>query len=483
MYPASFPNQGSPEHPQATNGSPQSAPPHEQEQPPAQAPPPAYAYLPAPMYDPARGNAAYHPYAAPFYATPVMGGVGVYSAMQPNTVSPLGGSRRSRNISEVGPVFKPTKQAFALWDSDHQRPYVAVLYPKIDRGFFLAEGDWTCYRRNYFQVSCSFAAYDSQKQRLELPCLIDMDDAVRTVTGFYIGLSSKTANGQRDIELVQHTAKRDKGPQTTPGLRQCLPSDPALARPEDAAQQITFERIQFKSATANNGKRRAAQQYHVLVLELWARMEDNSNVRIATAESVNLVVRGRAPGHYATMSNRNGGNSEADPGYGEFGSPASPSTAPPYAQPPMMGMGQPPMMGHPHYPYATHDGAAYYVPPQHPGVHAPQHYYPSYQVWAAHAHLQPPIAPMPGEAPGAPRHGGDPEHNPNGPTQGSEVNPNDDDEDDDDEEEGDEEGDGDDRTEGDDDNTDDRPVKTQDSDDPAGRHPPPSARDSRRSKH
>ncbi|KAL9106976.1 MAG: hypothetical protein Q9187_008493 [Circinaria calcarea] len=64
-----------------------------------------------------------------------------------------------------------------------------------------------------------------------------------------------------------------------------------------------FDRIQFKKATANNGKRRAAQQYFHIVVELFAKIpkgqsSDTQWVKIAARWSAPMVVRGRSPGHY-----------------------------------------------------------------------------------------------------------------------------------------------------------------------------------------
>ncbi len=85
---------------------------------------------------------------------------------------------------------------------------------------------------------------------------------------------SRTSNGSREIGLIQHTTKRDKGPQITPSLKQIQPVEPEhldLDRDSCPGQIVVFERVQFKNSTANNGKRRAAQQYHVLYCELYAR--------------------------------------------------------------------------------------------------------------------------------------------------------------------------------------------------------------------
>jgi len=71
----------------------------------------------------------------------------------------------------------------------------------------------------------------------------------------------------------------------------------------------TFERVQFESATANNGQRRAAQQFFHLVITLHADIAPlNSNGPNGTHEprwmpvrhlfSHGVVVRGRSPTHY-----------------------------------------------------------------------------------------------------------------------------------------------------------------------------------------
>ncbi|KAJ3274463.1 hypothetical protein HK104_004083, partial [Borealophlyctis nickersoniae] len=220
--------------------------------------------------------------------------------------SPMGSpvfGRRSRTISEAGPFFRPTHQLHHVYSMDRTRSYALRLHPKIERGFFLAEGDWTCYRRNYFQVSSTFSATDALGQRVEVPCLLEYEDRLRTITGFLIGVAARTSTGARDIDLVQHTAKRDKGPQITPTPQPCEPQDTSATRHEaDSFHSVTYDRLQFKTATANNGKRRAAQQYHILSIELFGRCEDGTILRIASCESAPLVVRGRAPGHYAQIA-------------------------------------------------------------------------------------------------------------------------------------------------------------------------------------
>jgi meiosis-specific transcription factor NDT80 len=94
------------------------------------------------------------------------------------------------------------------------------------------------------------------------------------------------------------------------------------------AVEATFERIQFKNATANNGKRRAAQQYYHLLVELFTDVGGQSPdrwVKIASRMSAPMVVRGRSPGHY--QNERRGSNASTGPGSGGAGGggPFSPS--------------------------------------------------------------------------------------------------------------------------------------------------------------
>ncbi|KAI8138708.1 hypothetical protein BJV82DRAFT_286803 [Fennellomyces sp. T-0311] len=225
------------------------------------------------------------------------------------------------NVSDAGPRFAATKYSGNLYAVDRTTVLDVQIQSKFDRGFFIADNDWTCYRRNYFQVSATFSLhgfplyYHSHDQHdPELGCLVrdtEGDEQLHPVNRFMIGISAHVADEDKKITLIQHTAKRDKGPQTQPESKPIRPGgDLALLSNMQAASSsttspvidqtiATFERIQFKSATANNGKRRAAQQYYVLVIELFAKIASGRLVRVATNRSAPLVVRGRSPGHYS----------------------------------------------------------------------------------------------------------------------------------------------------------------------------------------
>lgn len=248
---------------------------------------------------------------------------------------------------------------------------VPTIEAKIDKGFFWSNDRvWTCYRRNYFAVTVSYGftpwpangrLYLSRAGKVEQiqSLAVHLAAAVDGTTG-------------KPIELIQHTPKRDKGPQlqmkkellapTPPGKthdhnyslggfhQQSNTAGPSLPYQQEMSDstnsypatahssstyQHAFERIQFKYATANNGKRRAQQQYYHLIVELYANVQSPRDenpvwVKIATRSSHPVVVRGRSPSHYSNEGPHNlgngrgaGGSGVGGPGFSGLGSNSS----------------------------------------------------------------------------------------------------------------------------------------------------------------
>ena len=199
-----------------------------------------------------------------------------------------------------------------------------TIVPEIcgsnNKGFFLADDGWTCYRRNYFNVKCSFR-FESVPNGL---LYVELDQHRSAVGQFHLQLTAKSIASQnsapKPISLIQHTSARDKVTGTLLGfLEHATPSyQPTEVltsehrdRDRTRCLQINsppgsttvpisheFDRLQFSTATANNGKRRAAQQYFQIVLALWCDVVEGSRVKIAERVSFPVVVRGRSPAHY-----------------------------------------------------------------------------------------------------------------------------------------------------------------------------------------
>ena len=275
----------------------------------------------------------------------------------------------------VGPPLQPTIVFHHITAGGDQivRPEIQA---RIDKGFFLYDQDWTCYRRNYFSVAC---AYTLRPAVDGVPLYLKRTDGFSTATrinGFAMGISAAVEDaGGKSVDLIQHTPKRDKGPQHRPEKKRLAPHpDGSLAlfsgalasgrihheydhpgptapghtaastpvgSPQSSEVQTVaqFERIQFKSATANNGKRRAAQQYYHLVVDLFAEVSSTMGserqwVKVAERASAPVVVRGRSPGHY--QDDRRGSSSSMGPrgpgdggGGGRIGPFAGPARAMP----------------------------------------------------------------------------------------------------------------------------------------------------------
>ncbi|KAF2729972.1 p53-like transcription factor [Polyplosphaeria fusca] len=243
-------------------------------------------------------------------------------------------------------------------------PVTLNIEAKIDKGFFLSsDRTWTCYRRNYFAVSVFYGLtpwvpngrlYLNHSQPGKQP---------EQIQSMAVSLAAAVdGSGGKSIELIQHTPKRDKGPQLPMKKEPLAPTPPGkshehgynlnafhtttssiapqLPMQENADSnhsysptthsnsnyQCSFERIQFKSATANNGKRRAQQQYYHLVAELWANVQSAREteprwIKIAARSSAAVVVRGRSPSHYSNEGPHNpAGNARGSGGPGVGGS-------------------------------------------------------------------------------------------------------------------------------------------------------------------
>ena len=251
---------------------------------------------------------------------------------------------------EDAPPFSPTKPLHQL-SNGSQKPVQAELSAKIDKGFFKADDDWTCYRRNYFAVACSFSLKPAMNSKVD-PIYLHRSGHMERISNFAMSIAARVdSEDGKVVELVQHTPKRDKGPMGPPDKTVLVPysgntagfgDSPGSMSPshqlstgydgygsptaQSAANVANFDRIQFKNATANNGKRRAAQQYFHVLVELYAEVPTKHSsekqwIKIATRLSAAMVVRGRSPGHYS--DERRGSSTSMGPGGGSSGDSSS----------------------------------------------------------------------------------------------------------------------------------------------------------------
>ncbi|KAJ5335253.1 hypothetical protein N7452_007656 [Penicillium brevicompactum] len=153
------------------------------------------------------------------------------------------------------------------------------IQANIERGFLVREGRWTCYRRNYFSVACSFSLCPSIYRVPLYICRSNYDRLL--IQGFAMALSATVGDEPDDSQLLfQYDSSR---------------SDKSKSKPKP--------RIQFGKATTVKGKTRNHQNDHQLVLDLYAKALDTTTqlsfwVLIARRPSEPIVVRGRSPKYY-----------------------------------------------------------------------------------------------------------------------------------------------------------------------------------------
>lgn len=265
-------------------------------------------------------------------------------------LGPTGNMLLDQRLPHDAPPFYETENMHSIVAGN--QTISPDIQARLHKGFFPVDGKWTCYRRNYFAVTCSFNLRPWTPSTALYVKI--QNQGTERILSFAMSISAiVNAQYSETRELVQHTPKRDKQSERKPPKIPLQPAQlPPLALSHGPASgnshlgyglashptgmamdysssytsapqshpptQHTFERIQFQKATANNGKRRAQQQYYNLVVELHAEIAsggtDTQWVKVARKLSHSVVVRGRSPGHYKDGRRDNSANMGPDGG-------------------------------------------------------------------------------------------------------------------------------------------------------------------------
>ncbi|KAM3486892.1 hypothetical protein MY8738_000018 [Beauveria namnaoensis] len=245
-------------------------------------------------------------------------------------------SRQNDDILPMGPTEQLGTLQYLDSNSNPTGPTVDIkIASLVHKNFFFNRQFWTCYRRNYMACNCSYSI-TPYFPGVHLAFKHSQESAAVPILGFAMFISAVVADHpHQEIPIIQHTPKRDRGPISKPTKQLMGPRNrhshgtpPHMGITDgiqptgqiysdiygvSAAQgtlptEHNFDRLQFKTATANNGERRAGQQRYQLRLEVWGDIggsdESSRWKRIAVSYSPDVVVRGRSPGHY--MKERRG---------------------------------------------------------------------------------------------------------------------------------------------------------------------------------
>ncbi|PQE31049.1 acid phosphatase protein [Rutstroemia sp. NJR-2017a WRK4] len=156
----------------------------------------------------------------------------------------------------------------------------------------------TCYRRNLFQISgnitisrsiCSMLNEQGQQIPIyDLAATISAAESIEGKSTEIISVPWKTAN---------LTTSEDKAGATPPQWPLDLSLNPELDQ-TCVTIPIAWKRLQFKHATANNGRRKGLQQHYVVQINLVATLATGDKVKLAEIRSGPIIVRGRSPRNF-----------------------------------------------------------------------------------------------------------------------------------------------------------------------------------------
>lgn len=158
----------------------------------------------------------------------------------------------------------------------------------------------TCYRRNLWQCSGQITLpknlshiMDEQGRQFPVDELSASITAVESIEGKateIISIPWKSSNPQAGSEEAK-----------VAGPPPHIPLDLSTAQEVDAARvtlPVSWKRLQFKHATANNGRRKGLQQHYVVQINLIAKSKGNDGIKIADIQSGPVIVRGRSPRNF-----------------------------------------------------------------------------------------------------------------------------------------------------------------------------------------
>ncbi|XJO78678.1 hypothetical protein BDV3_003083 [Batrachochytrium dendrobatidis] len=225
----------------------------------------------------------------------------------------------STDVTPDIPLFTSTCQvnAIAQQTATGLQSVQVVLKPMVGRGFTFSDNHWTSYRRNYFQISATYAIINAQASFGGLDVDSCDGEAISNTVGlvaltdhglvpiqhFSIGIAARCMDETDNVpvDLIQRTAKRERGPKIIPTHIPCAPLPDLQTAPQDAPSGtvVVYERLQFRSTTTFANRRRIGKQYHTISVQLWATLFDGSEILVASIETAPLVVRSKSPRHYA----------------------------------------------------------------------------------------------------------------------------------------------------------------------------------------
>ncbi|SSD60778.1 uncharacterized protein SCODWIG_02539 [Saccharomycodes ludwigii] len=282
---------------------------------------------------------------------------------------------RSTLQFKVGPPFTPSEILNKVYLNDTEKCITLELMPRIDRGFDFIDKEWIGYKRNYFTLVSCFKFLEIDENQLffnNFTFNLNDNNNRHQIKYFAIRLIARCYEDNSFMTLVQHTAKRDKGPQINPQIHPLIPSElpnhqtireasnvrnkikkkkydstfylhrDQLAvkklkgilstYPDDEIKKVVrYERVQFASSIAIKKPSQSNMHFKLIVVlggvvdgnvmsqldktgnECYDEENNTTFVPICVRETPSLIIRGRSPSNYASYRQENKNSTEKKP--------------------------------------------------------------------------------------------------------------------------------------------------------------------------
>ena len=190
---------------------------------------------------------------------------------------------------------------------------VVSLSAQLHGSFFLTVSSWatevdsspltelTCYRRNLFQISGSITLprtlrYILTEQGEQIPIIGQklMVTAYESTEGTPVKIISVPFKTTSTTSSITLNDKNEKEPMPVPlDLMSAQSIDD-----EYVLIPLSWKRLQFRIATANNGRRKELQQQFIVRLKVVATLANGIGATLCEADSGPIIVRGRSPRNF-----------------------------------------------------------------------------------------------------------------------------------------------------------------------------------------
>ncbi|KAF2019721.1 p53-like transcription factor [Aaosphaeria arxii CBS 175.79] len=193
------------------------------------------------------------------------------------------------------------------------RRLIISMNSQLHGMFFLAESPWatagdvavpptelTCYRRNLFQITGTITVPRG------IQILLTEQGEHIPIIGLELAISATESLEGNPVKIISvpwktpassTTAVEDKTEKEPPSY----PLDLSQGQDMDSEYvnfPISWKRLQFRIATANNGRRKELQQHFVVRLKVLATLATGMKAPICEVHSGAIIVRGRSPRNF-----------------------------------------------------------------------------------------------------------------------------------------------------------------------------------------